>query len=390
MPQISNQDSSHMRYTKNGRTYTVIDQGTELVPTLPASVFDVRYSDLVGCFLSERETTAPIDFKVYGKVNDRVKKAVNRFMFGTGSLGVLLSGESGMGKTLFMRILTDQMVKIGFPVVIVSELHRGISEFLGKIDQPFVVLVDEFEKLAHDHDDDGGATDFLTLLDGVRRNNMMFVAAVNRPERLNSMYFNRPGRFYYVFRFNRLSNDEISEYMSDVLGEGHEEDIAMMATIANVHHVNYDVLRAVCNELKSGFGIEETLRDLNCTGGGGMVMFRVTATVRGIQFTATPYLSFDLDGDDSCEDTVFTLRNRESDESSYVEVRFNNGMLKFDKDTGGLKIDGSLAKIDNCRVFDRDGGVTRSISPRELGTIRLEPLHSESYSIASAFAEDEA
>ena len=389
MPQISNQDSPHMRYTKNGRTYTVIDQGTELVPTLPASVFDVRYSDLVGCFLSERETTAPIDFKVYGKVNDRVKKAVNRFMAGTGSLGVLLSGESGMGKTLFMRILTDKMVKTGFPVVIVSELHRGISEFLGKIDQPFVVLVDEFEKLAHDHDDDGGAINFLTLLDGVRRNNMMFVAAVNRPERLNRMYFNRPGRFYYVFRFNRLSSDEISEYMTDVLGGGHEEDIAMMTTIANVHHVNYDVLRAVCNELKSGFGIEETLRDLNCTGGGGMVMFRATATVRGIQFKATQYLSFDLDGDDSCEDTVFTLRNRDSDETSYIEVRFNNGMLKFDKDTGGLKIDGSLVKIDNCRVFDRDGGATRSISPRELGMIRLEPLHSESYSIASAFAEGE-
>lgn len=390
MTQTTDTEPSQMRYTRNGRKYTVIDRGTVLVPVLPASVFDVGYSDLVGCFLTERETNDPVDFKVYGKVNERVSKATTRFIRGNGSLGILLSGESGMGKTLFMRILSETMVKAGYPVVIVSRLHPGLSEFLGKIDQPFVVLVDEFEKLAHDHDDDEGATDFLTLLDGVRRNNMMFVASVNRPDRLNKMYFNRPGRFYYVFRFNRLSKGEISEYMTDVLGAGHEEDIARMTAIANVHHVNYDVLRAVCNELKAGFDIDETLRDLNCTEGNGLIQFRATATVRGIPFTAIPYLSLGVDEDDSFEESTVTLRNRDNDDgASYIEIKFPNGMLKFDKDNGGLKLDGSFAKIGNCRVFEQEGSATRSISPRELGTIRFEPIRSESYSIASAFIEDE-
>ena len=84
--------------------------------------------------------------KVYGVHPEKADKVIAAFAMFERNLGVILSGDKGIGKSLFARVLSSKAVKTGYPVIIVDQFIPGIASYIESIDQEAVILFDEFDK----------------------------------------------------------------------------------------------------------------------------------------------------------------------------------------------------------------------------------------------------
>lgn len=87
--------------------------------------------------------------KIYGnhldKVN-KVNKVIKSFELFDRNLGVILSGNKGIGKSLFAKLLAIKANEKGYPLIVVDSFIPGIASYLESIQQEVVVLFDEFDK----------------------------------------------------------------------------------------------------------------------------------------------------------------------------------------------------------------------------------------------------
>ena len=215
------------------------------------------------------EKTSNLDYnnKVYGNTMARVEKTFNAFKYKDSSLGVLMSGDKGMGKSLCARLMCARAIEEGMPVLIVERAYRGISSFISSIDQEVCVFFDEFEKTFGTKDDDEGTgldpkTEMLSLLDGISISKNLYILTCNKTYGLD-YFLARPGRIHYHFQFKYPSPEEIREYLIDNVKEDKitEEKISSVISYSHVRKLNYDHLNAICFELNTAEEI--CLDDLN-------------------------------------------------------------------------------------------------------------------------------
>jgi hypothetical protein len=158
----------------------------------------------------------------------------------------MLNGEKGSGKTLLAKQLSIDAATQGIPTIIINEAWTGdkFNKFLQDIEQPCVVLFDEFEKVYDSQDQERA----LTLLDGVFPSKKLFVITCNDKWRVNEHMRNRPGRIYYMLDFKGLEAGFITEYCEDVLiNKTHIEKICSIATL--FEQFNFDMLKALVEEM---------------------------------------------------------------------------------------------------------------------------------------------
>lgn len=202
--------------------------------------------------------------KVYGIHQVKVDKVMNSFEKFQRSLGVILSGDKGIGKSLFAKMLCQQAVEKGYPVVVCNNFVPGIAQFIDSIDQQIVVLFDEFDKTFKKRDDgDDAQAGMLSLFDGVSMNKKLFCVTCNSLYGLNDFLVNRPGRFHYHFRFEYPNKEQIETYMKDHLPEEKWGEIQKITQFANKVELNYDCLRAISFELLTSDTFEDAISDLN-------------------------------------------------------------------------------------------------------------------------------
>ena len=127
------------------------------------------------------------------------------------------------------------------------------------IDQPCVVLFDEFEKV-YDRD---GQEAILTLLDGVFPSKKLFVLTCNDKWRVDSHMRNRPGRIFYMINFVGLDEAFIREYCADNLNDkSHTDKIVNIASVFSAF--NFDMLKALVEEMnRYNESPQDALRILN-------------------------------------------------------------------------------------------------------------------------------
>ena len=183
------------------------------------------------------------------------------------NLGVILSGDKGIGKSLFAKMLSTKALEIGYPTIIVDEYIPGIASYIESIEQECLVMFDEFDKTYGEvKAKDGCAspqTELLSLFDGFAHGKKLFVITCNELHHLNSFLINRPGRFHYRFRFEYPTADEIREYMRDNVPEQYHHEIEKVVVFSNAVQLNYDCLRAIAFELSTGLSFDEAIADLN-------------------------------------------------------------------------------------------------------------------------------
>lgn len=253
-----------MRAVNSGNTYTIYDNSIQLLTLLPPQTYLVNFNKQTGFFLS-KYADIQVSEKMYGVHNSKLTKVMSAFDVFERNLGVILSGDKGIGKSSFAKLLAAECVNSGIPVVIVNTYIPGIAEYLASFDQTVMVLFDEFDKTFKSSKDSSidAQAEMLTLFDGLAQGKKMFVVTCNALTGLNDFLVNRPGRFHYHFRFGYPTADDIREYLSDKVDEKYHSEINRVVSFSRKLDLNYDCLRAIAFELNTGISFKDAILDLN-------------------------------------------------------------------------------------------------------------------------------
>lgn len=256
-----------MRVVNTGNTYRIYNNSLRTFDQLPAQAYTVCFHPQQGFWL-EKFSDLEVNEKIYGVHMVKVNKVFNSFKSFNRNLGVILSGDKGIGKSLFAKLLCIKSVENGYPLIIVNSYIPGIADFLNEIEQEVVVLFDEFDKTfyagkSNDNSAKDPQTEMLTLFDGISMGKKLFVITCNELRSLNDYLINRPGRFHYHFRFEYPQAEEIREYLQDKLAEQYWEEINEVINFSKKINLNYDCLRAIAFELSLGSKFKEAICDLN-------------------------------------------------------------------------------------------------------------------------------
>ena len=261
-----------MKAIQTGTIYRVYDDSMQTHNKLPAQAYLTCFDPQSGPFL-KKYSDLKVSEKVYGVHSEKVDKVLNSFKIFNRNLGVILSGDKGIGKSLFSKLLSIKAIESGYPLIIVNSYFPGVGEYLAEIDQEVVVLFDEFDKTFElseqsRRDSDGEKrspqTEMLTLFDGVAQGKKLFVVTCNDINALSKFIVNRPGRFHYHFRFEYPTAAEIEEYLIDSLDtDKAKEEIKNVVAFSQKTKLNYDCLRSIAFELNLGLTFKEAIKDLN-------------------------------------------------------------------------------------------------------------------------------
>lgn len=244
------------KYRVYGEMIEVYDK---LEPDFYQFMFDDNGPHLV------RSSRPEIIGKVYGVEQEKINKCFNTYKDFNRSLGIMLVGNKGNGKTLFAKQMCLRMIDAGYPVINVTFYHPSLPAFMAQMSQECVFLFDEFEKM-FEHDEQRGSAQNLMLstFDGINMTKKMFIITCNDVSRLSEYIYNRPGRFHYSFTFTEPSYNDISEYLADNINqEKCVEKLDDITLFCYTNGLNYDCMRSIVFELNNGYSLIDTFDDLN-------------------------------------------------------------------------------------------------------------------------------
>ena len=307
---------------RGDNTYDIFDDTMQVFEKLPAQSYVVRFSEIRGFFLEKYNDMEIKEPKVYGVHTEKVNKVMNMFERQDRNLGVILSGDKGIGKSLFAKMLSNAAIERGIPMIVVDRYIPGIASYIEDIEQEVMVLFDEFDKTFGEVKSKAGEaspqTNPLSLFDGLSSGKKLFVVTCNELYKLNEYLINRPGRFHYHFRFEYPSANEIREYLTDKLQQEYQKEIDNVISFSNKISLNYDCLRAIATELNTGLTFCDAIKDLNIVNTEQQSYNLMLRFKNGVSFKAKD-ISMDMFGDDG-DKNVYMYDNKGRNN---VDITFN-------------------------------------------------------------------
>ena len=250
-------------FLKNGTSYRVARrESLDLQERLPAGNYVIKQDEMTGQLYLETIDAFTLPSKMYGDCLKNTDRIVQTFLDRSASTGVMLTGEKGSGKTLLSKNISITLARDhAVPTIVINAPWHGdkFNTFIQSIDQPCVIVFDEFEKV-YDRDEQEA---ILTLLDGVYPTKKLFILTCNDKYRVDYHMRNRPGRIFYMMDFVGLDVNFIREYCEDNLVD--KSQIERICNISSMFaQFNFDMLKALVEEMnRYGETPQEALRMLN-------------------------------------------------------------------------------------------------------------------------------
>jgi ATPase family associated with various cellular activities (AAA) len=320
-------------FLKSGNTFKVSSkEALDLHEHLPVGTYTVGFDKMAGCFFLEKIENFELKGKIYGNSTRNADRILRTFKDRTASTGVMLTGEKGSGKTLLTKQIAIDAAKDGISTIVINQpwCGEGFNSFMQMIEQPAIVLFDEFEKV-YDGDDQ---EKMLTLLDGVYPSKKLFLLTCNDKWRVDRHMRNRPGRVYYMIEFKGLEQDFIIEYCEDNLkAKEHIQTICRVASLFSAF--NFDMLKAMVEEMnRYGETPQEVLKLLNARPEfGDDSKYKVELQIGGVEVDGTMLEQTEWHGNPLTKGVALDYKVVEKDENGeedwdWKNTRFTSNDLK--------------------------------------------------------------
>lgn len=248
------------RYALNGSAVFLHKEGgSNVVHRLPASTYVVKEEPMSKMLYLDRIDDFLMPEKIYGDAQAQAERILGTFEDRPAATGVLFLGEKGSGKSLTAKLVCEMARRKGIPTILITDRRAGqaFNQFIQAIDQPAIVLFDEFDKVypnrPFDDDDDDGqiksATQdtLLTLLDGTYQTKKLFLFTANDRFKISRHMLNRPGRLYYLFEFSGLTEEFVDDYCADCLND--QSHVPAIQSLRNVLTMSFDMLSSLVEEM---------------------------------------------------------------------------------------------------------------------------------------------
>lgn len=226
----------------------------KLSKEVPVGVWKLSCAQYVGFYLEETEIKLSHG-KIYGDAQNIADHVVEAFEKNdpNKNLGVLFSGEKGLGKTLTTRLILEKFYGKK-PIIIISEYIGGMTDFISNF-KGCVILMDEFEKFMGGNassEDKNGLTkqeSLLSIFDGnTSSSGNLFLLTVNNTYKLDDNFKSRPGRIRYHYKFVSENAAVVRSYCDDNLNNKEIiEDV--VTTLGGAGLVSMDILSSFVDEL---------------------------------------------------------------------------------------------------------------------------------------------
>lgn len=216
----------------------------------------------MGVYLYETSKTGPYlhkipnlkkPAKVYNNDKDFIEHILYTWRNTNESIGILLKGKKGLGKSFTANLLCASLEQELFVAKVTKELHKNddIISFLNEIEQDHIIYIDEFEKIftLHDNAEDQRMNQkvFLSYLDGGNKSNARRMFIITANDDVNDFFLNRPSRLRYVRDYSELNTEVIREIIEDrLVNQDYLEDLTMNLDNATL---NIDILISIIDEI---------------------------------------------------------------------------------------------------------------------------------------------
>lgn len=202
--------------------------------------------------------------KLYTPTSDQ--KFIDKVLYGYSvsekTMGVLLAGEKGTGKT----VLAKQIATVSnLPILTVDNTlpPNYLKQLFSKLENtPMCVIFDEFDKLGERYDSD----QILRVLDGISSSGKhLILFTCNNPEAVNEYMLDRCGRVRYYREFDEMSPSMINEILSDRLEDKSEAKPLTDFITKNFGLVSFDNVASFADEVNlfPNETYEDLLKDMN-------------------------------------------------------------------------------------------------------------------------------
>lgn len=221
----------------------------QLVDKLPAKVYRFKaIQTMAGMeYFLEYSEGFSSPKSLYGNIVSQRDRILKSYTASNKNLGVLLHGIGGTGKSTLAKLIAISVNEdLKQPVILIQgDSIKHMEYLISNLKQPVMFLIDEFEKMFEEDEEQGF---LLTLLDGLYNSNHLFVLTANDPERINKYFFNRPSRIRYAFEYKSLPYEVYSEIVNDNFEEGYASEL--LGKLATINNLSFDIIQEVINEAK--------------------------------------------------------------------------------------------------------------------------------------------